>query len=182
MAEPTIVVTFTLKGTGWADIDLRVGDQIYTLNGVSYTTDALGDLPRLALVLATGGWTARASFDGEPIEWRLIAGSIWDGQAWRKGFFVRVLTFAEFYKMEPDEAGHLAFETESNTHDFASAVLKAAQRVRELHDAKSYVWGNYPFPMRALRVLETALANEDSPVPSQDPDTNSYIVYPRKND
>src|SRR6516165_8037456 len=72
LADQGVHIDFHFRGVGWADIHLRVHDKETTINGISYTTDALGDLLRAALMTATGAWTASASFDGEPYESRLV--------------------------------------------------------------------------------------------------------------
>ena len=162
MSEPKVSVEFRITGYGSADINLRVGDDSFLIRGASCTTDALGDLLRMALAIATGTETATASFDGEPMEWRLWAHNLGGS----KGLFLKVLTFADIYKKEPDEAGDIVYSAECGAADFANAVLAAGQQVWATHGEK-YEWLDVPFPMRALRALETATVTTDPPVPAK---------------
>jgi hypothetical protein len=162
VTDQTILVDFRFRGAGWADIEFRIHDQQFLIGGISYTTDAVGDLLRAALMIATGAWSASVSFDGEPHESRLVLGGVWDRDRWRKGFFVRVIEFADIYKKEPDERGIVSFDAECTEREFALAVLEAGRRI--LADGvENYAWADMPFPTRALRALETALAMEEPP-------------------
>src|ERR1700743_423266 len=69
---------FRLKGHGWMDCALRLGERGFVLEGISYTTDALGDMARMALMIATGAPVTTVSFDREPAEWRIVATSLGD--------------------------------------------------------------------------------------------------------
>lgn len=164
-----VSIEFRLTGAGWGDLLLQFGPKSFVLEGVSNTTDALGDLLRAALMIATGAWTARASFDREPCEWRLIIGSVFDPAQWRRGFWVRVFEFPDIYKNLPDEQGDLAFEAQCDERSFTEAVLNAAKRFQEVYGPQEYDWGNNPFPLRAQRALETALTVTDMPLPPPDP-------------
>jgi hypothetical protein len=168
LADQGVHIDFHFRGVGWADIHLRVHDKETTINGISYTTDALGDLLRAALMTATGAWTASASFDGEPYESRLVllCGN-WDSGKWRQGFFVRVLNFADIYQKQPDEEGIVSFVAECTGREFAIAVIELGNRILD-KGIQNYAWGDMPFPMRALRALEAALANDDPPPPKSD--------------
>lgn len=177
MSEVNVLVDFSITGYGSADCNLHIGDKKFTLQGLSYTTDALGDLLRMALEIATGAVTATARFDHEPMESRLWAHNL----GGRSGLFLKVLRFSDIYGNEPDHAGDIVFAAECGAADFANAVVIAAKRVWETY-GPNYKWSDNPFPMRALRALETALATEDPPVPPQDPDTETFIVYAPKND
>jgi hypothetical protein len=136
-----------------------VGSQSFSLKGLSYTTDALGDLVRLALMIECDAQTATARFDHEPAESRLWASNV-GGPG---GLFLKVLEFDSIYANEPDHTGKICFSAECEASDFAVAVLAAGNRVWEQHGG-DYSWGNYPFPYRALRALETALATKDPPL------------------
>ncbi len=59
MNSETVSTEFSLTGPGWADLVISASGKSFRMDGVSYTTDVLGDLLRLALMLATGAWTAR---------------------------------------------------------------------------------------------------------------------------
>jgi hypothetical protein len=176
MPDRAIFIDLRLTGSGWAELELRSGHQSFTVDGVSYTTDALGDLLRAALMIATGAWSASVSFDGEPRESRLIAGNFWDAASRRRRFCVRVLEFADIASKQPDEEGVPVFEAECEARDFAAAVRDAARRLWEV-GADGYRWRDIPFPLRALRALETALATKDPPVPPPDPNAPSLTIF-----
>jgi hypothetical protein len=160
MANDTDVsLKFEIIGEGWGDLVLNIGSQSFRMDGISYTTDALGDLVRMALMIATGAWTARASFDREPIEWRFIAGNVWDEEPkqWREGFWLRIFEFEDIYNRSPDTEGHLAFEIKCGPSEFARAVYVCAQKFIVEYGAEKYDWGGNPFPTRAIVALKAAI-------------------------
>lgn len=176
MADDAVSIAFVIKGPGWADLKFHIGSREYVADGVSYTTDVLGDLLRAALLVATGAWTARASFDGEPMETRLIIGNDWDRTEWRKRFWIRVFTAKDIYEKTPDESCDLVFEAECDERAFLNAVLTAATDILNRYGTDDYPWCDMPFPMRALRALETALATEE-PAPKQQPQGDIITIF-----
>jgi hypothetical protein len=160
VSDPDVSVELRLSGAGWLDIDLRVGTARITLDGESETTDPIGGLLRAALMLATGAWTARVSFDGEPREHRLIAGAVVDDKTkrWREGFYVRVLEFPDFGADLPDAAGTVIFDGLCYQESFVTAVYEGCKRFIELH---GHFGPDGTSPTSALRALEAALATED---------------------
>ncbi|HKP77753.1 MAG TPA: hypothetical protein VJU34_01360, partial [Phenylobacterium sp.] len=74
-----VAVTFDLRTHGWATCLLKIGNAELLMDGISYTTDVLGDLVRAALMIASGGQQAACSFDREPAEWRLLLSRQWSG-------------------------------------------------------------------------------------------------------
>lgn len=181
MSEPNVRIDFKLRDTGWADCDLHIGNKFGRLEGISDTTDAIGDLARIGLMIAAGAWTARVSFDREPTEWRLIAGPVWEDPTWRKGFWVRVLEFPDIYARQPDEKGDFVFEAECGAKEFAMAVLEAIKRLIPPNGVSAYSWGLQAFPLRAMKALEAALAVEDPPMPIRDLTGPGWTIFsPRK--
>src|SRR6185312_2319561 len=81
-----VCIEYEVGQHGWSKFRLNVGTAAVVVGPFGYCTDALGDLVRAALMIATSGWRAEVSFDAEPMEWRLIA-------EWSREFRVRVLTF-----------------------------------------------------------------------------------------
>ena len=181
MADDAVSIEFAITGPGWADLKFHIGSREYVADGVSYTTDVLGDLLRAALMIATGGCTARASFDGEPMETRLIIGNDWDRSEWRKRFRVRVFTARDIYEKTPDEACDLVFEAECDERAFLSAVATAATDILNRYGTDGYPWWDMPFPMRALRALETALVTEE-PAPKQQPPGDIITIFKSEDD
>jgi hypothetical protein len=108
------------------------------MDGVSDTTDALGDILRAGLALATGADRTTFSFDGEPNEWR------WFFETFR----LRILGFASIFACELPERGALLFEAECNPENFARAALAVGQSVFSRHGIEGYNehWGWHPFP------------------------------------
>jgi hypothetical protein len=164
MSDGTVQIDFALSGPGWATVSLRIGQSKFTVNSASYCTDVIGDLLRGALMLVTGEWSARISFDGEPHEWRLVVTSPGDGVALQCGCSIKVLEFANISERLPDNEGSLAFEAECKLCDFAVAVLDMSRRAMNAAGIEAYEWGSWPFPLRAFRALEAALSTEVPPV------------------
>ena len=73
-----VCIQYELGKNGWSNFRLNVGTASVVVGPFGYCTDALGDLVRAALMIASSGWRAEVSFDGEPMEWRLIVGPYWD--------------------------------------------------------------------------------------------------------
>ena len=71
MNEP-VHLDYRLGEHGWADLTLTVGPNSIDIVGFGYCTDALGDLVRAALIVATSGRRAEVVFDGEPAQWLLV--------------------------------------------------------------------------------------------------------------
>ena len=67
-----LAIEYQLGQHGWSQFRLTVGDASTVVGEFGYCTDALGDLVRAALLVATSGTRAEVSFDGAPTEWRLI--------------------------------------------------------------------------------------------------------------
>jgi hypothetical protein len=160
MSEKSVSIAFKIVGLGSAECDLHIGSQTYSLKGLSDTTDALGDLVRLALMIECDAQTATARFDHEPAESRLWAHNI----GGLGGLFLKVLQFDSIYANEPDHAGQIVFSAECGASEFAEAVLEAGKRL--WNENKDNLLGGFPFPYRALCALETALAARDRPLPT----------------
>ena len=129
-----------------------------------YCTDALGDLVRAALTIATSGLRAEVSFDAEPMEWRLIVGPYPALLGWAD-FSLRVLTFPDASGPAlPEAEGHKLFEAQCPAEGFVHAVLRAAETVWDEHGVDGYlrVWGGpCGFPLRALAALRAAVSAQE---------------------
>src|SRR5579864_1235043 len=62
-------IVFRLGDNGWATMHIASGDEAVDVGSFGYCTDALGDLVRAALMIATNSPRAEAVFDGEPALW-----------------------------------------------------------------------------------------------------------------
>jgi hypothetical protein len=128
------------------------------MRGVSDTTDVPGDLLRLALMIATGAWIAKTSFDGEPNEWRLIADHVWEPA---RAFRIRVLEFRDIGENADDKQGHLAFEANCDKAALCRSILGATSAFLDSQGSANYGWGGNDFPSSALAALKEAIAVND---------------------
>ena len=87
-------IDYQLGKNGWSHFQLNVATDSIVVGPFGYCTDALGDLVRAALVIATSGLRAEVSFDAEPMAWRLIVGPYPALYGWTD-FSLRVLTFPD---------------------------------------------------------------------------------------
>lgn len=163
MLHREVLIDFSAPNAGWTAVTLRVGNSVYTIENASYTTDILGDLLRGALMLVTGNYFARVSFDGEPHEWRLVVSAPTDGISLHTSCSVKVFEFSDISKAQDDNEGRLVFEAECNVGEFATAVLEMARKALNAGGMEAYKWGNWPFPLRAFRALEAAIAAKRPP-------------------
>ncbi len=157
-----IAITYDLGRHGWSKFKLTVGDNALDIGPFGYCTDALGDLVRAALLLATSGYCAEVRFDGEPFEWRLVI-----DEGWKPELRLRVLTFGDCIAEQPETAGTLALEGHVTADEFARAVQLTTQGIWDKYGAKGYneAWnGPRGFPLRGLRALDAALSLDE---PSQ---------------
>lgn len=142
-------------------------------------SDAVGDLLRTALLIATGAPSATCSFDGEPYEWRLTLD--WTLE-WPNRLDVQIRGFPDIYARAPNEEGELLYSIVCRPDDFARAVARAGQALLdelgiEGFDAR---WRPNRFPIRALRSLQAALSLEELPPlpPSRDDQVTLFIFRP----
>jgi hypothetical protein len=149
----SVSIAFTFIGEGWADCELRLGDKHVKLTSISYLTDALGDLLRFALMIATGADSASVSFDREPAQWHLIATSLLDSASGRGPVSIAVFDTTGEQPTAPDDR---VFIGDCEALDFAQAVLIEMQRLQKSLGDQG--WG-VPYPVRALRALEAALSD-----------------------
>ena len=139
-------------------------------------TDAFGDLVRAGLLIATGAYSAQVSFDGEPMEWRLIVE--------RRQFhpmLVKIVTFPDIYSHAPDADGVLLFSAQCSPDAFSRAVAVAAQALLDEIGIEGFAnrWRLTGFPLRALRALQSALPIEEPlPIPPDFTETGWSIVGP----
>ena len=72
MAE-TVCIDYQLGKNGWSRFQLSVGTASVVIGPFGYCTDALGDLVRAALMIATTGLRAEVRFDayarGRQLRW-----------------------------------------------------------------------------------------------------------------
>jgi len=73
----SVTIAYLLEQHGWASLNVRVGGSEVEIGSVGYCTDALGDLVRAAVAIATGAMTAQVIFDGEPTLWGIVIQDGW---------------------------------------------------------------------------------------------------------
>jgi hypothetical protein len=152
---PEVSIAYDLGRNGWSSFKLTVGDDELEVGPFGYCTDALGDLVRAALLLATYEYRVEVRFDGEPHEWRLVV-----DEGWKPERRLRVLTFSDNMGL-PETDGQLVIETHVTVDAFARAVQKVAQDIWDTYGAVGYneAWtGQRGFPLRGLRALDAALS------------------------
>jgi hypothetical protein len=157
-----VSIDYQLGKNGWSSFQLSVGTASVVVGPFGYCTDALGDLVRAALTIATSGLRAEVSFDAEPIEWRLIAGPYPALPGWTD-FSLRVLTFPDA-SGRPEAEGHKLFEADCLAESFVHAVLSAAEKIWDEHGTDGYNrdWGGpCGFPLRALTALKVAISTQE---------------------
>jgi len=156
-AQPAVSIAYDLGEAGWSSFVLTVHGKRYEVGAFSWITDALDDLVRLAIDVATGANRAQVSLDGEPMEWRLIL-----DQDNEPDMRLRILTFPDASKAAPESEGHLDFEARVRADDFARAMQTAVHGLWDRYGEKGYAekWGgDRGFPLRAMRALDAALAD-----------------------
>ena len=157
-------IGYQLGKNGWSSFELSVGPTSVVVGPFGYTTDALGDLVRAALMIATSGLRAEVSLNAEPMEWRLIAGGYAAKSGWID-FGVRVLTFPDALGPPLAEAeGHKVFEAQCSAKGFVDAVLTAAESIWDQYAIEGYdrLWGGpCGFPLRALTALKAATSVQE---------------------
>jgi hypothetical protein len=160
-----------LSGPGWASLKIEVGTEHHTIDHISYLSDALGDLVRIGIDIATDkGWSF-AQFFHEPGSTILAAETGWwdDGQ-WVRGARLSAFAGKEFGGESPtwrtlhesarDFVVHMA-----DRDELASLFLGCARDifVRYGEDGYSAKWtGEKRFPRRAVAALEAALSTPAS--------------------
>jgi hypothetical protein len=121
-------------------------------------------------MIATSGHRAEVSFDGEPVETRLVINKKeWKSQPPPEQFHLRLLTFSHFADFQlrlPEQDGIVIFEADIFADAFAEAVRIAAQAIWDQHGAEGYNKAWLPilngFPLRGLRALTLALATPEA--------------------
>ncbi|MFI7452703.1 hypothetical protein ACIBQX_34785 [Nonomuraea sp. NPDC049714] len=136
---------------GWAVVTI-VHENREARMVVSYVTDALRDL-LYGLVRITQGDDFRFSWDDEPTEYRWVFAH--EGGAVR----LRILTFIDRMRPEPDEAGREVFALLCEVGPLVRAVVRSVRRLLSEMGEEEYArqWGGQAFPSRELNVLESWL-------------------------
>ncbi|HVF37989.1 MAG TPA: hypothetical protein VNA29_08635 [Sphingomicrobium sp.] len=163
---------FNLQGRGWASLEVQNGSTKTVIESISYLTNALDDLVRMGLDVATDKAFAFARFDHEPAETILIAETgWWEGNDWHQGGRLSVVRevpseFEPNWNWRQTANAESFFDVQSRD-DLARLFLDLALRVREEHGEEGYskLWcGQLGFPRRSVAALEIALSTPPSEV------------------
>jgi hypothetical protein len=162
--------SYRLTGTGWAEARLADQDSSAGMK-VSYVGDALGQLLEAVGRLLEGAPEARLSWDEEPGEYRWIfqatrnpPAAVGDGELASdpRGTEVhlRVLSFENIHRREPDAHGALLFETRQLLATVATAIAQGAQAVLDEYGEEEYLlrWIWHPFPAGQLTRIRERLS------------------------
>ncbi len=160
-----VFINYIIKEHGWASFRLKVEETEVEVGEFGYCTDALGDLVRAALMIATSGRYVSVSFDGEPFEWRLLLGTDWSSEIAPRKIQIRVKTFPDIGLRTAEGQGVLIFDKETTPDAFGRAVLVAAETIWQQYGPDGYnqAWRSIlnGFPLRALHALKIALAVQE---------------------
>jgi len=154
----SVETNFHIVGFGSADLEFKFTDRHFVAEGISYTTDAVGDLLRAALLIAAGAPNASVSFDREPAEWRLILRSLLDVASGRGPVELSVFEFADSCAALPDSEGHEVFKVSCSALDFAHAVLKTVDSVKGAASAMEF-GGDFEVAYQALKAALNVYAD-----------------------
>jgi len=167
-----LALDFTIAGAGWASLTIRKGGQLHEIDGISYLTDALDDLLRLGIAMATGRAFAWVQFEHEPGSTVLLAENGWlEGTDWATGRRLCAIPWPSSGEREPSwkslQESEREFIVELGSPDeLPEAILAAADRVEQELGADGYSkrWtGRLGFPSRAVAALRAALATPSMP-------------------
>jgi hypothetical protein len=164
---PPARLELILEGAGWGRIEITSGDSQHVIPGISYLSNALDDLLRVGIDVATDRGYGLAQFFHEPGSTILVAETgWWEDGAWLRGARLSTFLGPEFGEGEPTwKMAHetpRAFVVDCGSRDeLARVFLDAAISVRENHGEDGYhkLWnGQLGYPRRAVAALEAALA------------------------
>ncbi len=154
-----VSIAYDLGQHGWSSFELTIRDKAIDIGPFGYLTDALGDLVRAALLMATSDYRAEVRFDGEPRLWRLVV-----DEGWKPELRLRVFDDSFGEGLETDV--QLAIEGHVTADDFARAVRTVAQGIWDTYGATGYdeAWtGGRGFPLQGLKALDAALSYDEPP-------------------
>ncbi len=158
--------SYELVGPGWAQAQIRDGDQVARLTA-SYLSDALHDLLSGVQRMLAGSPLEEFSWSEEPGEynWRLkteghrtlvtIASTAdirreeqWNDEGW------------DIDLVDEDGPDVIEFQTEADAVDLATAIAMAARKLIAKDGEAGYLhrWIEHPFPTSTLAAIENILS------------------------
>ena len=161
----------SLQGSGWAQLEIVSPQGTTVIEAISYCTNALDDLVRAGLDIATEKGIGAAIFDHEPALSALVAETSWiENNDWCSGARLSVIRDLPGW-IEPSFKWRASVEADAiisvgSRDELARLFLDMASRLLQEHGEDGYekLWGGQrPFPRRAVVALEAALNCPTSP-------------------
>lgn len=145
--------SYRLTGVGWAEADLRIGDQSARLTA-SYVGDALGELLRGTLALARGTAQVEVSWAQEPGEFKWVLVARHDASVDVQILRLR-LRPEEASPGEPADPGRQVLTARCGTAEFCRAIARGARAALEEYGFDGYRerWDQFDFPSETLSTL-----------------------------
>lgn len=166
MSEP-VSIELDLTGSGWADLLIAQGDERHRIANISYLSDALDDILRVGIEIATDRGFGMATFFHEPGSTILVAETIWwEDQQWNSGSRLgAIATATDFGDPTPTWRDVRGLKRDFLVHfasrdEMARALLDVAEKIEERIGVEGYSerWtGRLGFPVRAVAGLRAAL-------------------------
>lgn len=165
-------IRFDLGSAGWAELAVLDGTKSHVIRRISYLSDALDDLLRVGIDIATDRGYGFAQFFHEPGSTILFAETgWWEGQNWIRGARLSSVEGEEYGGAEPTWRGlHDAqreFVVQFPSRDgLALAILETGRQVLDCWGIQGYSerWtGRLGFPSRGLACLQSALSTVAEP-------------------
>ena len=156
---------FKLKGAGWANLEIVSAETTTIVEAISYCTDALDDLVRIGINIATDKGIGGAIFNHEPALSAVVGETSWiEDNNWVSGARLSVIRDLQSW-IEPSFHWRAAVDADfvidvGSRDEMARLFLEMALRVRAEHGEDGYeeLWaGRLRYPRRAVAALEAAL-------------------------
>jgi hypothetical protein len=163
VAKPTL--HFKLRGAGWAELEISSEHSCAIIPSISYCTNALDDLVRIGINIATDKGFGAAVFDHEPATSVLVGETAWlQDDSWHRGARLSVVRDLS-ERVEPTFQWRASVQADfvlelASRDELARLFLDAALEVRREHGEQGYreQWGGaLGYPTRAVAALEAAL-------------------------
>ena len=134
---------YNLDNHGWADATIQCDGNSYSIESISYLSDAFGNFSEAVLTILRGVKEAECAFDHEPGRTKI--------RFTRKGSDVRlrVYSFQQELVDEPWSKGKIEFDCVTTTRRLKSQYLEEADKMLSKHgiDGYSEKWRLAEFPI-----------------------------------
>jgi hypothetical protein len=146
-------------------LEIVLPETTIVVGSISYLTDALADLVRIGISIATDRGIGAAILDHEPAISALVAETSWlEDDMWEFGARLSLIRNLDEW-VEPTFKWRASVNADTvvrftSRDELARLFLDMALRVHEAHGEEGYnkLWGgHYGYPRRAVAALEAAL-------------------------